>query len=185
MPRVFVGIDLPRPTKDEIAEVAQGLIGARWTDPDNYHVTLRFLGDLSSPDLQALRERLGSLRCPNFPLRIRGMGHFPPRGQPTTLWAGVERSDELVSLRNRVERLAVKMGFPGDSRNFFPHISLANVKGARPDQVGLFLQNFSLFEAEVITARAFSLYSSLLTSEGPVYTIEAEYGLDGEPNGDD
>ncbi len=179
MPRLFIAIGLPAEVKEELAEMAQGVAGARWTDPEQYHVTLRFLGDVGRDDFSALRERLAGVKGGPFNMRIKGVGHFPPRGEPATLWAGVEKSAELISLRNRVESLAVKMGFPSEPRKFFPHVTVAKVKGVRSDQTALFLQRHSLRRPIDVPVEAFQLYSSVLTSEGSVHAVEAAYGLIG------
>jgi RNA 2',3'-cyclic 3'-phosphodiesterase len=179
MPRLFVALDLPGAAKERLAELAGGLPGADWVEPERYHLTLRFLGDVEGSAADDVREGLSVLRARSFYLDLRGLGVFPLRGDPETLWAGAGRNEALRSLRNKVESLVVRCGQPPESRKFHPHVTLAKVRGSRPDWVGAYVAGHSLFSAPEIPIQSFSLFSSRLTPEGSVYALEREYPLEG------
>jgi 2'-5' RNA ligase len=179
MPRLFIAVDLPGDAKGRLAELAGGLPGADWIEPERYHLTLRFLGDVESPATDDLRQALSALRARSFYLTLRGLGVFPLRGDPETLWVGADRNEALRSLRNKVESLLVRNGQAPETRKFHPHVTLARVRGSRPDWVGAYVAGHSLFSAPEIPVQSFSLFSSRLTPDGSVYTLEREYPLEG------
>lgn len=179
MPRLFIAIGLPQSARETLSELAGGLPGADWLEPDQYHLTLRFLGEVDTPAFADLREGLSSLNARSFHLKLGGLGVFPLRGDPETLWVGAERNDALSSLRNKVEGLAVRRGHPPESRKFHPHVTLARVRGSRPEWVGAYVAGHSLFPLPEIAVQSFALYSSKLTPDGSVYTLEREYPLEG------
>jgi RNA 2',3'-cyclic 3'-phosphodiesterase len=179
MPRLFIAVVLPDSAREKLAEICSGLPGADWTPYEQYHLTLRFLGEVESSEASALADGLEGLFAKSFRLSLRGLGVFPLRGDPEILWAGAARNEALASLRHKVESLVVRRGQPPEGRKFHPHVTLAKVRGSRPDWVGSFVAGHSLFAAEEIAVQTFALYSSNLTPEGAVHTLEREYPLDG------
>jgi 2'-5' RNA ligase len=174
-----VALVLPEDVKDTIAAITGGLPGADWTEPGQYHLTLRFLGEVDGPAFADLREGLSALSARSFYLTLRGLGVFPLRGDPETLWVGAERSEALISLRNKIESLVVRRGQPPEGRKFHPHVTLARVRSSRPDWVGAYVAGHSLFSAADIPVQSFALFSSKLTPYGSVHTLEREYPLEG------
>ncbi len=179
MPRLFIAISFPEAVQDKLAEAARDLPGADWVYSEHYHLTLRFLGDTEPDLLHAVRKGLGSVAAPAFFLNLRGVGVFPLRGDPETLWAGVDRQDGLMRLRHKVESVLGRNGVSADARKFFPHVSLAKIKSCRQEWVGRYLVEHSLLSIPEIPVQSFGLYSSRLTPEGAIHTLEAEYPLDG------
>ena len=101
MLRLFVAVDLPAKLRPAVAGLAQGIGGARWTRPEQLHVTLRFLGDTPEDRLVDLRARLRQVRMPGFELALRGTGVFPPAGtrKPARiLWLGLDPPEPLLEL---------------------------------------------------------------------------------------
>jgi 2'-5' RNA ligase len=176
---LFIALGLPGAAKEKLAEISSGIPGADWVEPKQYHLTLRFLGEVDRPVFLDLREGLMSLSARSFYLSLRGLGVFPPRGAPETLWVGTERNEELKSLRNKIESLVVRRGQPPESRKFHPHVSLARVRASRPEWVGDFVAGHSLFSIPDIAVQSFALFSSKLTPDGSVHTLEREYPLEG------
>ena len=123
MYRLFVAIDLPEQVKEAVTGIVhRGVAGARWVPPEQLHLTLRFIGDCDERTFQEIRGGLSALKSAPFPLTIRGIGHFPPRGEPRVLWVGVEDSVELSTLQAKIEREIVSAGIEADKRRFSPHI---------------------------------------------------------------
>ncbi|MEO7778961.1 MAG: RNA 2',3'-cyclic phosphodiesterase [Fibrobacteria bacterium] len=179
MARLFIALDLPEAARDALADIAQNLPGADWVYSEQYHLTLRFIGDADADAFHAIRQGLGSVVSPAFFLSLRGVGVFPLRGDPITLWAGAERREELLHLRHKVESVLTRNGLPPETRKFFPHITLAKIKSCREKWVGGYLAHNSLFAIPEVPVQAFGLYSSRLTPEGAIHTLEATYPLQG------
>jgi 2'-5' RNA ligase len=179
MPRLFVAIDMPDAVKDRLEALAYGLPGARWSPRDQMHLTLRFVGDVDGGDFEDLRAALGEISLPAFEMRLRGLGHFPPRGEPHVLWAGVPRTDELVRLQSAVEKAVRRIGVPAEERKFHPHVTLARLKGTPSRRVGEWLVGNGLFEVAAFPVTDFALYSSVLGSAGAHHELEESYPLVG------
>ncbi len=179
MPRLFIALELPENARDSLAEIAGDLPGADWAYSEQYHLTLRFLGEVDPASFDAVREGLGSLTAKSFYLDLRGLGVFPLRGDPETLWAGVERNGALISLRNQVESVVTRKGLPVETRKFHPHVTLGGVRGCRPEWVGAFVAMHSLFSVAEIPVQTFTLFSSKRGPGGAEYTVEERYVLEG------
>ncbi len=184
MPRLFLALDLPETIKDRLADISQGIPGADWQEFDEYHLTLRFFGEVPEDRMHLLQDCLRGVDGRAFFLGLQGVGVFPLRGNPEVLWAGVSANPQLQSLRHSVEAALSHSGFGRDERKFHPHVTLAKVKSCRPDWIGEYVVAQSLFSVEPQLIESFSLYSSKLTSEGAIHTaLETFYlgGLFGQP----
>ncbi len=179
MPRLFVAIDLPEPLKDRLAGLCQGVHGARWVTDGQFHITLSFLGQVEGPAARQVQEGLAGVRCDPFTLRLSGIGHFPPRGQPKVLWTGVQPDDELRLLQGRVNSRLKRLGLPGESRRYAPHVTLARL--SRPAMAPLlqYMGDHASFESEPFAVTDFQLFSSVLGRSGAVHRVEASYPLMG------
>lgn len=178
MMRLFVAIPLPEDIRDQLAQMGGGLNNARWVDPDNMHLTLRFLGKIDGREAADLDAALATIRVPAFEMELAGLGTFETGKKITALWVGVEAPEELERLQGKVESAAQRAGQPPEGRKFRPHVTLARFKGAPGPKLGGFLRAFSLFRSEPIFVDRFVLYSSKLTEKGPIYREEAVYPLD-------
>ncbi len=181
-PRLFVAVRFPSPvtdTLDDLVSASLGIKGASWVPSEQYHLTLRFIGDPGTLTLADVDHALRTVRAPAFRLDLKGTGHFPLRGDPESLWVGVDDNPALSSLRNRVESALTRAGLPPEGRKFHPHVTLANVKAADPRAVGEFQVMNGLFRVNDIAVTEFLLCSSVLREGGPEHTVEAEYALEG------
>jgi RNA 2',3'-cyclic 3'-phosphodiesterase len=131
--RLFVGIDLPLEIKQTLLKFQSELralgVNGSWKSPDNFHITLEFLGELELDKLSVLTETLtkvaGNYR--RFGLSIGGIGAFPSLKKPHTLWTAVSGSlTELNRLRQELHHELQIKGFKLDERQFKPHITLAS-----------------------------------------------------------
>jgi 2'-5' RNA ligase len=178
MPRLFVAIDFPETVNRRLASLAGGVRGARWLPPEQFHLTLRFIGEVDDGALADIAEALSLIRAAPFTLRLSGVGHFPLRGQPRVLWAGVEDNTALADLNALIESRLRRLGLAPERRNFAPHVTLARLKQVTLGRVRDFLADHADFITESVAIDEFQLYSSTLGARGAVHVIEASYGLD-------
>lgn len=177
MKRIFLALRLDDITRALISGLGGQAPGARPVTADQLHLTLRFIGDVDGTTFEDIREQLRELSAPPISFSISGVGHFPPRGQPRVLWAGVEPCGELIILRNKVNRILKLCGISPEQRKFHPHITLARLKNSSPHRVARFLSLNSLLRTPPLTVRQLTLFSSILVPKGAVHTIEEEYPL--------
>jgi 2'-5' RNA ligase len=179
--RLFVGIALPEDVVAELQQICSGLPGARWLDASAFHVTLRFIGEVDGGAAADVFQALGRLRSPAFPMLISGVGCFETGGKVHTLWAGVEKSDLLVRIRDKVDVAVTRTGLPAERRKFKPHITLARFKNGASARVGSYLERHNGLQLGPMWVSQFTLFRSHLGSEGAHYEHLADYDL-GEPD---
>ncbi len=177
MLRLFVALAIPAALKAQLAGLAGGIPGAKWVPPDNYHLTLRFIGQVEPWRAQEVDEALATIRARPFELSLRGVGTFEKGGRIMALWVGVERTDALAHLQGKVETALQRVGLEPERRRFAPHVTLARTEKAPPEKLIGFVQAHNLFRAPPITVDQFVLFSSRLGKEHSVYTPEVEYEL--------
>jgi 2'-5' RNA ligase len=174
---LFVAIRLPFDRRAELTGLGNGMPGARWLTEDQVHLTLAFLGSLHGFQSQALHDALSSVKAQPFELQVKGAGHFPPRGRPKVIWAGIGNSQPLMTLQSRVVAALRKADFKLQRRRFRPHVTLARLNGASSERVAEFLQGVAGLRQEPFQVSHFHVYSSHLRSEGADYHLEATYPL--------
>lgn len=177
--RLFVALDLPDELRARLAMLASPAIpGARWVPRENYHVTLRFIGEAAAWQAEEIDQALAALRAPGFDLSLAGIGSFAAKGgKGMTLWAGVERNAALDHLRAKVETAVQRIGLEPERRRFAPHVSLARLDNPPRAKLAEWLQANGLFRCPPVRMEHFTLFSSLLNKDHPVYTPEVEYAL--------
>jgi 2'-5' RNA ligase len=168
MIRLFVGIELPPPLRLRLSLLCAGIKGARWVDPGNMHLTLRFIGDIDAA--------LARIRAPRFDVTLAGTGHFGG-DTPRLLWVGVESNAALFHLRDKIEAAVMRVGLAPDPRRYSPHVSLARLKQVATLDVQDFERANALFRAEPFAVDRFTLIASYPTKSGAIYEDQAEYAL--------
>jgi RNA 2',3'-cyclic 3'-phosphodiesterase len=176
--RLFVGLDLPWALRQRIAMLSgAGIPGARWVPMENYHVTLRFIGEAPRHVAEEIDHALAALKARGFILTLAGVGTFAKGGRSNTLWLGVERNPQLDHLQSKIETALQRCGLEPERRRFQPHLTLARLDNAPEGKLAAFVQAHNLFRADPVPVGHFTLFSSLLGKEQPVYTVEVEYAL--------
>ena len=175
--RLFVALDLPRPVRTRLSFLAGGLQGVRWVPPENYHVTLRFIGELPNWRAEEIDHALAALRAPAFPLQLAGVGTFAKGGKVTSLWVGAARTPALDHLQSKVETALHRAGLERERRRFIPHVTLARLDNAPESKVAGWVQSHNLFRSDPIQVEHFTLFSSRLGKEQAAYEPEVEYPL--------
>jgi 2'-5' RNA ligase len=177
MPRLFIAVDLPEVIRNSLGNMSFGIPGARWVDPQQIHLTVRFIGEVEGATFLDIKTVLEQVRLEPFSLALKGVGHFPPRGKPRVLWVGIEQSQPLQSLKKRIDTTLAGVGLEPEGRKFSPHITLARLKNSPVQKVANFLAGNGLFSQEPFEVSDFKLYSSTLTPKGAIHKVEQIYSL--------
>ena len=175
--RLFVGLDLPWSLRERLALLAGGIPGARWVPTDNFHLTLRFIGEASRLQAEEIDLALATLRGRSFSFSLTGLGWFEKAGRVNTLWVGVERNPQLDLLQSKIETACQRTGLEPERRRFAPHVTLARLDNPVAAKLATFVQANNLFRSEPVPVEHFTLFSSRLGKEASVYAAEVEYAL--------
>jgi 2'-5' RNA ligase len=176
--RLFVALALPAELRERLRLlVAHRFAGAKWVPPENYHLTLRFIGEVDNGRADDIDASLSGVSARGFDLTLAGVGAFEARGRANALWVGVEKNPALEHLRAKVESAVVRAGCEPERRRFTPHVTLARLDNPDPVKLGEFLRTHGLFRAAPVPVERFTLFSSHLARDQAHYTAEADYAL--------
>ena len=174
--RLFIAVNLPDPVRRSLERAAAPLREAapavRWLQPENFHITLKFLGSVADEALADVRSALdaAALRHAPFPMTLRGAGAFPNFRRPRVYWVGVEDDGSLLQLQLEVERTIAPLGFPTEARPFHAHITIGrpnNVPAAQVLAAGAAGEDFR-YESKV-QVKSIELMESKLSPKGARY----------------
>jgi len=176
MPRLFTGLEIPADVCQSLATLRGGLPGARWIDPDNYHVTLRFIGDVDDVVAHEVASMLGRVRRQPFELRVEDLKSFGGR-KPRAVVATIGPSQAVMELQAEHERLMQRVGLEPEGRKYIPHVTLARLRESSSRQVADYLAVRAPFRSPSFQVARFVLFSSRASIGGGPYVVEAAYPL--------
>jgi 2'-5' RNA ligase len=176
MPRLFVGLEIPKEVQQSLSLLRGGLPGARWIDPENYHITLRFIGDIDDRLAHEIAQLLDGVKRRSFDVRFEELVAFGGR-KPRAVIAAVDPVQSLVELQAEHERLMQRLGLEPEGRKFTPHVTLARLRDSTSRDVADYLSaRGPLFNSSFRVSR-FVLFSARASVGGGPYVIEADYPL--------
>jgi 2'-5' RNA ligase len=176
MPRLFTGLEIPSDLALDLAMLRGGLSGARWIDTENYHLTLRFIGDIDDAAARDVSGTLEQIRRPPFTVTLEGLDFFGG-DRPRAIIAKAKPAAPLVELQAEQERLMRLIGIPPEPRKFTPHITLARLRDASAAAVAGYLTARGFFFSRRFEATRFVLFSARASTGGGPYLVEAAYPL--------
>ena len=179
MPRLFTALEIPPHVAQSLAMMRGGLPGARWIDPENYHLTLRFIGDIDDALAHEIAGMLDRGRRMSFELRLDGLSSFGGR-KPRALVAAATPIAPLMELQAEHERLLQRLGLEPEGRKYTPHVTLARLRDSSSHQVAEYLSARGHYRSAPFEVSRFVLFSSRASVGGGPYVVEADYPL-GEP----
>lgn len=182
MVRAFIAVELPEDLRQAISRSTETLRKAlpgplvRWVAPQNIHLTLKFLGDVSPANLERLAEALGTEAAARetFTLSVGGLGAFPTPRRARLIWIGVEAPAALAALARGVEAAAARLGYAEEGRPFSPHLTLGRLDrsagAADLARVHAALEAAAVGNLGAAPVEAVHIFKSDLRPGGSVYT---------------
>jgi 2'-5' RNA ligase len=181
--RLFVAIEIPDRIKDTLTALCGGVDGARWRERAQLHLTLRFLGEIDGAMARDIDDVLARITLPAFELRLRRTGFFNERKLARVLWAGVEDDAPLRKLHAKIQHGLAAVGLEPEHRRYHPHVTLARLGGIDPMEAEGYAARHGEYQSPPYLVNRYSLFSSHLSREGAIYTVEADYPLVGSEAG--
>ncbi|MGH6835766.1 MAG: RNA 2',3'-cyclic phosphodiesterase [Methylocella sp.] len=176
MPRLFTGLEIPSDLAMDLSMLRGGIFGARWIEAENYHLTLRFIGDIDDSTAREIHAALEQIRRPPFTVTIEELSSFGG-AKPRALVARAKPATPLVEFQAQQERLMRRIGVAPELRKFAPHVTLARLRAATSAAVAEYLSARGYFFSRRFEAKRFVLFSSRALSGGGPYVVEAAYPL--------
>lgn len=180
MPRLFTALEISRDAALSLSLLRGGLIGpkgsVRWIDPENYHITLRFIGDVEGHVADEIVHALDRIDRESFTLQLAGVDAFGSK-KPHSIYAGVTPVPELLALQAEMERICQRLRLPPDPRKFTPHVTLARLKGLPDMQLARYLSERGNFTTLPFNVSRFVLMSSKESTGGGPYVTEEVWPL--------
>ena len=177
--RTFIALPIPDTQRTRLGRLqtllAPDLPGARWVTPDQFHLTLAFLGDVPDLDLVPVCRAVSDATSMfhRLTLNLGSLGVFPNPERPRTVWVGLGGPDldQLNALQQAIAEAVAAAGYPTDEDRFTPHITLGRLKGSKAEGPDLNRQvaHFRTWSAGNFEATQVVAYASTLTPEGPAY----------------
>lgn len=177
MPRLFTAIEIPTEVSQALAAARGGLFGARWMEPEDYHVTLRFIGDVDARTADEIADCLQAVRRAALTIEFEGLAWFGG-DKPRAIIAKVRSTPALSELQGELERLMRRLGLAPETRNFLPHVTLARLRSSSPLAVADYLSSRGALDVSGFEAPRVVLYSARNSVGGGPYVVEAAYPLD-------
>ena len=185
--RSFIAFDLENEQVLNRLTQAQKLVLETGADlkhvaPQNIHVTIRFLGDITPGMVEKVYDAMKNVKFTPFTIQIRGLGVFPSLNFPRVVWAGMtDGVEQLRSIFNQLEPQIRALGFQPDAYGFSPHLTIARVRtGINKKHLADFVTKKGDFEFGTIQANCLRLKRSQLSPKGPTYSTTKEYCPDTE-----
>ena len=176
MPRLFTGLQIPPDIADDIAQFRGGLPGARWMEPSDYHITLRFIGDVGLGLARDIDLELAGIEHVPLEIEIAGLDVFGGR-KPRAIVAKVRADKQLLALQDANEKVLRRAGCDAEKRKFLPHVTIARLRHIKPVAVADFLGARSIARNWRFDADEFVIFSSRDSTGGGPYQVEASYPL--------
>lgn len=183
--RAFIGIPLPLSVREQLrdlqAQLAAAKADVKWVEAENLHVTVKFLGEITDAEREAVEEllrRVATHETP-FSLGMAGIGAFPSLSSPRVVWVGLREGAERASrLAQAIDDAGAAIPLRREGRPFAAHVTLGRVRSLRGRaRLVERLRTATWSSPPPWQVQAFTLYQSVLSALGPRYTPLAEFAL--------
>lgn len=176
MPRLFTALEVPADIGERLAFLRGGLPGARWIDVENYHITLRFLGDVDDRTARDAAQLLGGVQRDPISVTLGDLDAFGG-SRPRAIIVKAQATTALIELQAEHERLLRRVGLPPESRKYTPHVTLARLRDVSARATADWLATRGGAPRLHFEASRFVLFSSRASTGGGPYIVEESYPL--------
>ncbi len=180
--RAFLAFDLDNEEVKKNLTEAQRLLAKtdadiKLVEPENIHITMRFLGDITLNMADKVHEEMKKIQFKPFTAKISNIGVFPNLNYPRVVWAGITQgADQLQSIFSQLEPSLQQLGFTPDPKGFSPHLTIARIRSTRgKPQLVEFVQKNANYNFGEVNVASLKLKRSELTPQGPIYSTLKEY----------
>jgi 2'-5' RNA ligase len=179
--RAFIAIEIPPEIKKAISAQTASLQqnsgrAVRWIAPENIHLTLKFLGEISPANLQMLTQTLQAecIEHSPFDITVASLGSFPNPRRPRVIWIGLDIPPELNRLQRNIESVTSRLGYTTEDKPFAPHLTIGRVREqastAEIQSLRTALENTQVGKLGTFSVHTVYLYKSDLRPSGPIYS---------------
>jgi len=181
--RTFIAVDFPIEIKEKIIEITAYFQSKlppaqiKWVEPDHMHLTLKFMGETPHDKLVQIKQSIHQVISvfPSFEIEIKALGMYPNNQRPRVIWLGINAENHLILLHNQLDQVLKGEGIKSDRRPFSPHLTIGRVRRNADQesviQIGRILSQFKIASLGSVEIDEILYYQSLLTPQGPIYTI--------------
>ncbi len=178
MIRLFVALRPPPAIRAQLAATMDGVLGARWQDDEQLHITSRFIGEVERPVAEDIAAALGQIYADAPVVALHGVGRFERRGATTALWAGIAPHDALAALHRKVDQACIRAGLTPEHRAYLPHVTLARLaRGAAGPDADRWIAAHAGLASAPFALPHLVLYESILTRDGARYEPVMRWAL--------
>lgn len=175
MLRLFTGLSIPDHIIEKLLPLQTNLVGARWRPRENFHITLKFYGEVDHGTASKLHDALSEIRFEPFEISLKGSGWFGGK-KPQSVWVGVKTSKSLDRLHLECAKAARIAGLLMEQQRYTPHITLAYCRTTPLEPVMSWVSQKTNIKSQPFTIEQFQMYSSHLNDGPSRYSVEAKYG---------
>jgi 2'-5' RNA ligase len=177
--RLFVALEIPEAVRENLAAIQKTFSSkgsqVRWVPPQNFHVTLKFIGSVPTEKVQAIIEALRGVSVDDrVDVCFQGLGWYLNAKTGVMLWATVEDSKSLAALAASIDRRLAPLGIAPENRSFMPHLTLARGNRDIPDSSKTALRQladkYKKHDFGSVTPEEFHLMESKTLPTGPIYS---------------
>ena len=178
--RLFIAMPIPEKFRDILHGLKDTRLPVRWTPPENYHLTLRFIGEVTESRADEIRQQLHKVEAGEpFEMVLEGLGAFPRPSRPRVIWCAAEPEQPIKTLHSRIQHTLSAVDLEPEDKPFHPHVTLGRVKQSST-AIEEFLKENESFTAGRFRVNQFCLYVSKLGKAGAVHKVVETYPFGNE-----
>ncbi|WP_208441262.1 RNA 2',3'-cyclic phosphodiesterase [Bartonella raoultii] len=179
MSRLFSAIQIPQQTTQKLISLQNGLPNAQWINPQNFHVTLSFFGEVESVVEDELIRAFDTIKLSPFALQIKGFDVFGPENAPHSLVVRIVPCKTLNLLHEKMQSIRNSLSLTPDKKQFIPHITIARLLDIKPEDLPSYLSSRGDFSFPPFEVDRFVLLLSPSPSSDAPYIVKGSWVLQG------
>ncbi|WP_139412639.1 RNA 2',3'-cyclic phosphodiesterase [Bartonella mastomydis] len=177
MGRLFSALQLPQQTTQQLVLLQKSLPNTQWINPQNFHITLSFFGEVENATADALKHAFDTIKVPPFMLQMKDFDIFSSENTSPSLVIRIKPCEALSLLHKKMQCIRSHLGLTPDKREFTPHITVARLRDIKPEDLPPYLSSRSDFSFPPFDVDHFVLFLSLSRSSDAPYIVKGSWPL--------